>query len=97
MNINARSRNIVAQRLHGTTHIQILRLEAFSGDNCNVLLLLSLQPVLTAVVCILAAIFNAVPICKRYGMVVVLTEVDQDGLDLLSRAGLSGELKRVLQ
>jgi hypothetical protein len=57
-------------------------------------LLLAIQPVLTALMFILAAIFYAAPIGKGFGITAVLSGVNKDSLDLLSGAAFSGELER---
>jgi hypothetical protein len=57
-------------------------------------LLLAMQPVFTALMFILAAIFYTSPIGKGFGMTAVLSGVNKDSLGLLSGAALSGELER---
>jgi hypothetical protein len=57
-------------------------------------LLLAMQPVFTALMFILAAIFYTSPIGKGFGMIAVLSGVNKDRLGLLSGAALSGELER---
>jgi hypothetical protein len=57
-------------------------------------LLLAMQPILTALMFILAATFYASPIGKGFGIAAVLSGINKDSLDLLSGAALSGELER---
>ncbi|PMD34198.1 hypothetical protein L207DRAFT_638743 [Hyaloscypha variabilis F] len=57
-------------------------------------LLLAMQPVFTALMFILAAIFYTSPIGKGFGMTAVLSGVNKNSLGLLSGAALSGELER---
>jgi hypothetical protein len=57
-------------------------------------LLLAMQSMLTALMFILAATFYASPIGKGFGITAVLSGIKKDSLDLLSGAGLSGELER---
>lgn len=57
-------------------------------------LLLAMQPILTALMFILAATFYTSPIGKGFGLAAVLSGISKESLDLLSGAALSGELER---
>ncbi|KAE9364085.1 hypothetical protein N431DRAFT_475080 [Stipitochalara longipes BDJ] len=57
-------------------------------------LLLAMQPILTALMFILASAFYSSPIGKGFGMAAVLSGINKESLDLISGAALSGELER---
>ncbi|CZR57843.1 uncharacterized protein PAC_07732 [Phialocephala subalpina] len=57
-------------------------------------LLLAIQPIFTALMFILAAIFYPAPFGRGFGIAAVLSGIKKDSLGLLSGAALSGKLER---